>query len=88
MRRQIHVDEGFNSYLVLGISVCSCVGLVMALVIWVRRRSDQLRHILTMVLTEVGKLIISICFELGDLTTECAARPPSIDGTRALCGPR
>jgi hypothetical protein len=72
LRRQIHVDEGFNSSLVLGISVCSCVGLVVGLVIWVRRRSDKLRHILTMVLTEVGKLIISISFELGDLAT-CAS---------------
>jgi hypothetical protein len=87
LRAQIPVDEGFNSYMVLGISVCCCVGLVVGLVIWVRRRSDQLRHILTMVLTEVGKLIISICFELGDLAT-CAPRPPSIDDTRALCGPR
>jgi hypothetical protein len=58
--------------------VCCCVGLVVGLVIWVRRRSDKLRHILTMVLTEVGKLIISISFELGDLATERLGRPLSM----------
>jgi hypothetical protein len=70
LRRKIQVDEGFNSSLVLAISLSCCVVCVVGLVMWVRRRSEQLRHILTMVLTEVGKLIMSICFELGDLATD------------------
>ena len=70
LRRKIRVDEGFNSSLVLAISLSCCVVCVVGLVVWVRRRSEQLRHILTMVLTEVGKLIMSICFELGDLATD------------------
>jgi hypothetical protein len=75
LRRKIRVDEGFNSSLVLAISLSCCVVCVVGLVIWVRQRADHLRHILTMVLTEVGKLIMSIFFELGDLTTDCAAPP-------------
>jgi hypothetical protein len=70
LRRKIQVDEGFNSSLVLAISLSCCVVCVVGLVIWVRQRAHQLLHILTMVLTEVGKLIMSICFELGDLTTD------------------
>jgi hypothetical protein len=57
---------------------------VVGLVVWVRRRSDQLRHILTMVLTEVGKLIMSICFELGDLATDVRRRHPRLRAP--LCG--
>jgi hypothetical protein len=79
-RRQIRVDEGFNSWLVLGTSACCCAVMVAGLVICVKRRSDQLRHVLTMVLAEAGRLIISICFELGDLVTD-VPRPPLV--TRA-----
>jgi hypothetical protein len=70
LRKKIRVDEGFHSSLVLAISLSCCVVCVVGLVIWVRQRAHQLLHILTMVLTEVGKLIMSICFELGDLTTD------------------
>jgi hypothetical protein len=84
LRRNIHVDEGFNSSLVLAVSVCCCAVFVVGLVVWVRRRSDQLRHILTMVLTEAGKLIMSICFELGDLATDVRRRHPRLRAP--LCG--
>ena len=84
LRRKIQVDEGFNSSLVLAISLSCCVVCVIGLVVWVRRRSEQLRHILTMVLTEVGKLIMSICFELGDLATDVRLGRTRQPASRAL----
>ena len=67
----------------LAISLSFCVLCVAGLVIWVRQRADQLRHILTMVLTEVGKLIMSIYFELGDLTTDVWLRRTRHSASRA-----
>jgi hypothetical protein len=68
---------------VLAISLSCCVVCVVGLVLWARQRAGQLRHILTMVLTEVGKLIMSIFFELGDLTTDARAATPGL--TRPCC---
>ena len=44
--------------------------LVALVLLWAKRHSKLLRHILLMVLTEASRLVLATVFELGNVVTE------------------
>jgi hypothetical protein len=63
-------EQGFNTvWLLVGAGATAAV-VVSGLVVLIRRRRAQLQAVLTMLLTETGMLVLSICMALGNLATD------------------
>jgi hypothetical protein len=68
---RVEQPEGMKTTVWLSIgSLSACAIFVAAVLVWARRVSAELRNVLVMVFTEASKTVISISFELGDLTTD------------------
>jgi hypothetical protein len=66
----VAVENGFNTtWILVGASVTALV-VVSGLVVLVRRRHAHLQAILTMLLTEMGMLVLSICTAIANLVTD------------------
>jgi Ca2+/Na+ antiporter len=70
LRRTITVKEGLGTNSILGGAGGAAVVVIGGLVIVVRKRHAHLQAILTMLLTEMGMLVFSICTALANLTTD------------------
>ena len=70
LRRTIIVKEGLSTSWILVGSSTAAVIVVSGLAIVVRKRHAHLEAILTMLLTEMGMLVFSICTALANLTTD------------------
>jgi hypothetical protein len=71
LRKGVTVVEAQRVALwVLIASLILCTILILMLVIWAKRKADDLKEILTMVMTETVKLVLSIVFDIGNLITD------------------
>ena len=63
-------EQGFETVWILVGAVSTAIVVVSGLAVAVRRRRAHLQAILTMLLTETGMLVLSICMALGNLATD------------------
>jgi hypothetical protein len=70
LRRTITVKEGLSTNWILVGAGTAAVVVVGALALVVRKRHAHLQAILTMLLTEMGMLVFSICTALANLVTD------------------
>jgi hypothetical protein len=66
----VEAGQQFNTVWVLVGAGCTSVLLVAVVLVWAKRNSLLLQHILLMVLTEATRLVLSTVFELGNVATE------------------
>jgi hypothetical protein len=70
LRRTIIVKEGLSTvWLLVGASTTALL-LISVLVVLVRRKRKQLQAVLTMLFTEAGQLVFSICMALANVITD------------------
>jgi hypothetical protein len=68
---RIKSKSEFNTIFVLIGSCCGCVLLLAGTLLLLRKRLKALQDVVVTVFGEVGKLVLHICSEIGDLITEC-----------------
>ena len=68
---RIKSKSELNTIFVLIGSCCGCVLLLAGTLLLLRKRLKALQDVVVTVFGEVGKFVLHICSEIGDLITEC-----------------
>jgi hypothetical protein len=68
---QIKSKSEFSTVFVLVGSCCGCVLLLAGTLLLLRKHMKALQGVVVTVFGEVGKFVLQICSEIGDLITEC-----------------